>query len=124
LTLRDRAASAVDQYANARLMATEFRDEMLPRAKKSYGLMVDKYGLMLAGYPRVLESQKKLFELQAEYIAALEGVWTHGLGPQGELPTDGLEAPPRPGEVHRPIREPNVPMPERTMSPGEPMPRP
>ena len=34
LTLRDRAASAVDQYANARLMAVEFRDEMLPRAKK------------------------------------------------------------------------------------------
>jgi cobalt-zinc-cadmium efflux system outer membrane protein len=124
LTLRDRAASAVDQYANARLMATEFRDEMLPRAKKSYGLMVEKYGLMLASYPRVLESQKKLFELQAEYIAALEGVWTNGIALQGYLLTDGLEAPARPGEVDRPIRETNVPMPERTMSPGEPMPRP
>jgi cobalt-zinc-cadmium efflux system outer membrane protein len=124
LTLRDRAASAVDQYANARLMAVEFRDEMLPRAKKSYGLMVEKYGLMLASYPRVLESQKKLFELQAEYIAALEGVWTNGISLQGYLLTDGLEAPARPGEVDRPIRETNVPMPERTMSPGEPMPRP
>jgi cobalt-zinc-cadmium efflux system outer membrane protein len=124
LTLRDRAASAVDQYANARLMAVEFRDEMLPRAKKSYGLMVEKYGLMLASYPRVLESQKKLFELQAEYIAALEGVWTNGIALQGYLLTDGLEAPSRPGEMDRPIRETNVPMPERTMSPGEPMPRP
>jgi len=124
LTLRDRAASAVDQYANARLMAVEFRDEMLPRAKKSYGLMVEKYGLMLASYPRVLESQKKLFELQAEYIAALEGVWTNGIALQGYLLTDGLEAPARPGEVDRPIRETNVPMPERTMSPGESMPRP
>jgi outer membrane protein, heavy metal efflux system len=124
LTLRDRAASAVDQYANARLMALEFRDEMLPRAKKSYGLMVEKYGLMLASYPRVLESQKKLFDLQAEYIAALEGVWTNGIALQGYLLTDGLEAPARPGEVDRPIRETNVPMPERTMSPGEPMPRP
>jgi cobalt-zinc-cadmium efflux system outer membrane protein len=124
LTLRERAAAAVDQYANARLMAVEFRDEMLPRAKKSYGLMVAKYGLMLASYPRVLEAQKKLFELQVEYIAALEGVWTNGIALQGYLLTDGLEAPARPGEVDRPVRETNVPTPERTMSPGEPMPRP
>jgi cobalt-zinc-cadmium efflux system outer membrane protein len=124
LTLRDRAASAVDQYANARLMAVEFRDAILPRAKKSYGLMVEKYGLMLASYPRVLESQRKLYELQVEYIAALEGVWTNGIALQGYLLTDGLEAPARPGEVDRPVRETNVPTPERTMSPGEGMPRP
>jgi cobalt-zinc-cadmium efflux system outer membrane protein len=124
LTLRERAASAVDQYANARLMAVEFRDEMLPRAKKSYGLMVEKYGLMLTSYPRVLEAQRKLYELQVEYIAALEGVWTNGVALQGYLLTDGLEAPARPGEVDRPVRETNVPTPERTMSPGEMMPRP
>jgi cobalt-zinc-cadmium efflux system outer membrane protein len=119
LTLRERAASAVDQYANARLMATEYRDEMLPRAKKAYGLMVDKYGQMLASYPRVLDSQRKLYELQIEYISALESVWTNGIALQGYLLTDGLEAPARPGEVDRPIRETNVPMPERTMSPRE-----
>jgi cobalt-zinc-cadmium efflux system outer membrane protein len=124
LTLRDRAASAVDQYANARLMAVEFRDDILPRAKKSYGLMVEKYGLMLASYPRVLESQRKLYGLQVEYISALEGVWTNGIALQGYLLTDGLEAPARPGDVDRPVRETNVPVPERTMSPGEPMPRP
>jgi outer membrane protein, heavy metal efflux system len=119
LTLRERAATVVDQYANARLMAIEYRDEMLPRAKKAYGLMVDKYGQMLASHPRVLDSQRKLYELQIEYIAALENVWTNGLALQGFLLTDGLEAPARPGEVDRPIRETNVPMPERTMSPRE-----
>ncbi len=119
LTLRERAASAVDQYANARLMAVEYRDEMLPRAKKAYGLMVERYGQMLASYPRVLDAQRKLYELQIEYIAALEGVWTNGIALQGYLLTDGLEAPARPGEVDRPVRETNVPMPERTMSPGE-----
>src|SRR6266849_2305796 len=124
LTLRERDASAVDQYANARLMAIEYRDEMLPRAKKAYALMVEKYGNMLAAYPRVLDSQRKLYELQAEYIIALEGVWTNGIALQGYLLPDGLEAPARPGEVDRPIRETNVPAPERTMSPGEPMPRP
>jgi len=124
LTLRERAASVVDQYANARLMATEYREEMLPLARKAYGLMVDKYGQMLASYPRVLATQRKLYELQIEYIAALEGVWTNGIALQGYLLTDGLEAPARPGEVDRPVREMNVPMPERTLSPGESMPRP
>ncbi|HEX4544940.1 MAG TPA: TolC family protein [Candidatus Acidoferrum sp.] len=119
LTLRERAASSVDLYANARLMALEYREEMLPRARKAYGLMVDKYGRMLASYPRVLDAQRKLFELQIEYIGALESVWTNGIALQGYLLTDGLEAPARPGEVDRPVRETNVPMPERTMSPGE-----
>jgi len=121
LTLRERAASAIDQYANARLMALEYRDEMLPRAKKAYALMVEKYGQMLASYPRVLDTQRKLYELQIEYIAVLESAWTNGIALQGYLLTDGLEAPARPGEVDRPIRETNVPMPERTMSPRESM---
>jgi cobalt-zinc-cadmium efflux system outer membrane protein len=119
LTLRERAATAVDQYANARLMAVEYHDEMLPRAKRAYSLMVDKYGQMLASYPRVLDTQRKLYELQIEYISALESVWTNGIALQGFLLTDGLEAPARPSEVDRPIRETNVPMPERTMSPRE-----
>jgi outer membrane protein, heavy metal efflux system len=124
LTLGERAASALDQYSNARLMAVEYRDEILPRAKKAYSLMVDRYGQMLAAYPRVLDTQRKLYSLQIEYISALEGVWTNGIALQGYLLTDGLEAPARPGEVDRPIRETNVPLPERTRSPRESMPNP
>jgi cobalt-zinc-cadmium efflux system outer membrane protein len=124
LTLAERAATVLDQYANARLMAVEYRDEMLPRAKKAYSLMANKYGQMLAAYPRVLNARRKLYNLQIEYISALEGVWTNGIALQGYLLTDGLEAPARPGEVDRPIRETNVPMPERTMSPRESMPNP
>jgi outer membrane protein, heavy metal efflux system len=123
LTLRERAATTVDEYANARVMATEYRDSILPRAKKAYALRVEKYGLMLASYPRVLESQRRLYELHAEYIAALENVWTTGIALQGYLLTDGLESPARPGEVDRPVRETNVPAPERMTSPREPMPQ-
>jgi cobalt-zinc-cadmium efflux system outer membrane protein len=119
LTLRERAASVVDQYANARLMAEQYRDNILPLAKKAYGLMSDRYGEMEASYPRVLEAKRKLFEMQSEYIGALEGVWATGLALQGFLLTDGLEAPARPAEMDRAIRETNVPMPERTRSPGE-----
>jgi outer membrane protein, heavy metal efflux system len=124
LTLRERAASVVDQYANACLMAVQYRDGLLPLARKAYGLMTEKYGQMLASYPRVLETQRKLYELQIEYIGALEGVWTNGIALEGFLLTDGLEAPARPGEVDRPIRETNMPMPERTLSPDDSMPRP
>src|SRR5437588_5207027 len=85
LTLRERAASAIDQYANARLMALEYRDEMLPRAKKAYALMVEKYGQMLASYPRVLDTQRKLYELQIEYISTVESVWTNCIAFQGFL---------------------------------------
>jgi cobalt-zinc-cadmium efflux system outer membrane protein len=119
LTLRERAAAVADQYANARLMAEQYRDAILPLAKKSYSLMYDRYGEMLASLPRVLESKRKLFELQSEYILALEGVWTTGLALQGYLLTDGLEAPARPAEMDRAIRETNVPTPERLRSPGE-----
>src|SRR5271170_7388127 len=83
LTLRERAATVVDEYSNAKLMALEYRDEILPHARKAYSLLVDKYGQMLASYPRVLDAQRKLYELQVEYIAALEGVWTNGLALQG-----------------------------------------
>jgi cobalt-zinc-cadmium efflux system outer membrane protein len=124
LTLRERASTVVDEYANAKLMATEYLEEMLPRAKKAYTLMLEKYGEMQAAYPRVVETQRKLFTLQTEYILALESLWTTGIALEGFLLTDGLEAPARPAEVDRPVRETNVPTPERIMSPMENMPRP
>jgi outer membrane protein, heavy metal efflux system len=117
LTLRERASTAFDEYANARLTAEEYRDWILPLAQKSYSLMFDRYGNMLVSFPRVIESKRKLFELQSEYIASLETVWTTGLSLQGFLLTDGLEAPTQPGEMDRTIRETNLPTPERGRRP-------
>jgi cobalt-zinc-cadmium efflux system outer membrane protein len=114
LTLRERAAAMLDQYASAKIMADEYRDGILPRATKAYSLLVDKYGKMLASYPVVLDSQKTLYQLHQEYIATLENVWTAGIALQGFLLTDGLEAPARPSEVDRPVRETNVPMNQST----------
>ena len=42
LTLRQRTTSVLDEYANAKLMALEYREELLPRAKKGYTLMNDR----------------------------------------------------------------------------------
>jgi outer membrane protein, heavy metal efflux system len=124
LTLRERAATVVDQYANAKLMALEYREEILPRARKAYTLMFEKNAQMLASRPRVLDTQRQLFELEVEYIVALESLWTNGIALEGFLLTDGLEAPARPAEVDRPVREINVPVPDRTLSPQDGMPRP
>ena len=124
LTLRERAASILDEYANAKLAAVSYRDDILPRAKQAYSLMTEKYGQMLAAYPRVLQSRRKLFALQAEYISTLENIWTTGIALQGFLLTDGLEAPAHPAETDRPVRETDIPMPERSISPFDLAPRP
>ncbi len=124
LTLRQRTTSVLDEYANAKLMAQEYRDELLPRAKRAYGLMNEKYGQMLASYPRVIETQRSLYELQGEYIQSLENLWTTGVALQGYLLTDGLEAPARPGEVDRPVREVNLPLAEGMLAPLGGTPRP
>jgi cobalt-zinc-cadmium efflux system outer membrane protein len=110
LTLHQRTTSVLDEYANAKLMAIEYRKELLPRAKKAYALMNEKYGQMLASYPRVIEMQRKLYQLQCEYIQALEALWTSGICLEGYLLTDGLESPVSPTEVDRPVRELNIPL--------------
>lgn len=124
LVLRERAASILDQYATSKAVAVQYRDQMLPLAKKANTLMTEKYGQMLAAYPRMLQVRRKHFELQAQYAQILETVWTTGLALQGFLLTDGLEAPARPGDVDRTVRETNLPMPEPIMPPLDSMPRP
>jgi outer membrane protein, heavy metal efflux system len=120
LLLRERAASLLDRYDTSKVVATQYRGEILPRAKKAYTLLDQKYGLMLASYPRVLEAQRKLFTLHAEYLVALETTWTTGIALQGFLLTDGLEAP---SSTIVPLAETNTLMP-RAVLPSEQMPLP
>jgi cobalt-zinc-cadmium efflux system outer membrane protein len=116
LVLRERASTFLDMYHRSRIMAERYRTHLLPRAQKAYELMVQKYGLMLASYPQVLLAQRTLFQLQTEYIDALEQLWTNVITLRGLLLTDGLEAPARPGEVDLPVREINMPMMPRMRS--------
>jgi hypothetical protein len=115
------AHSVPDGGERARARIATALEGALPQRNviQADGLILEKYGQMLASYPRVLEAQRKLYDLQIEYIAALESVWTNGIALQGYLLPDGLEAPARPGEVDRPVRETNVAMPQRTIAPGK-----
>lgn len=116
LVLRERASAVLDMYHRSRITVERYRTQLLPRAQKAYELMVQKYGLMLASYPQVLLAQRTLFQLQTEYIAALEGLWMNVITLRGLLLTDGLEAPARPSDVDMPVREINVPMAPRMIS--------
>jgi cobalt-zinc-cadmium efflux system outer membrane protein len=70
-----------------------YRENMIPRAKRSYELMLQRWGQMGASYPQVLLAQRTLFSLQTGYINALEQLWINSLALEGFLLTDGLEAP-------------------------------
>ena len=115
LVLRERASSHFEVYETSRIMVERYRGELLPRARRAYELRLQGHGLMLASYPQVLEAQTRLFELQAEYVSALETQWMNAIALSGLLLTDGLEAPARPGDVDMPVREINVPTLPRAM---------
>ena len=115
LVLRERASSQFEMYETSRILVERYRGELLPRARRAYELRRDGFGLMLASYPQVLEARGRLFELQAEYVSALETQWTSAIALSGLLLTDGLEAPARPGDIDLPVREINVPALPRAM---------
>ena len=117
LVLRERAATLLQNYVTSRSTVERYRHHMIPRARKAYELYLKSYGGMAAAYPQVLISQRTLFQLQTDYIAALENLWGNSIALKGFLLTDGLEAPSRAGEMDQPVRELNVPSPTSSMQP-------
>ena len=109
LVLRERSASFVENYRTAKIMADRYRTEILPRAQRAYELIYKRYGMLQASYPQVLISEHTLFNAETDYIQNLATLWANSIALQGFLLTDGLEAPARPSEVDRPVREVNVP---------------
>jgi cobalt-zinc-cadmium efflux system outer membrane protein len=93
LELRQRAAEVIEQHRNARVTVDRYRENMIPRAKRSYELMLRRWGQMGASYPQVLLAQRTLFSLQTGYINALEQLWINSAALNGFMLTDGLRAP-------------------------------
>ena len=117
LVLRERAAALLQNYVTSRSTVERYRERMIPRAQRAYELYLKSYGAMAAAYPQVLVSQRTLFQLQTDYIMALENLWANSIALKGFLLTDGLEAPSRSGEMDQPVRELNVPSPTTSMQP-------
>jgi cobalt-zinc-cadmium efflux system outer membrane protein len=112
LVLRQMAAPVLQDYASSRAVADRYHASTLPNARQAYELYLQKYNEGAAAYPQVLIAQRTLFQLESGYIAALENVWINAATLEGLLLTDGLDLPATPGELDRPVREINLPVPE------------
>lgn len=98
LALESRFSEVFERYLTALRSSETYRTEILPWAEEAYRLYVGRYREMAAAYPQVLIAQRSLFELSDEYLESLDDAWRAALDVQGLLATDGLAAPPRPGE--------------------------
>lgn len=94
LSLRDQASNMYRDYQNAKVVADRYGMEILPRARKAYELMLQRYGLTLASFSSVLNLQRLLFRLETEYITALENQKVNAVLLDGFLLSGGLDMPP------------------------------
>ena len=86
-------ASLFRDYDSARIMVQQYKTGMLPRAEQAYKLYQANYQNMAAAYPQVLISQRTLFQLEADYVKALESAWQSSLAIRGFGLMDGLAEP-------------------------------
>jgi outer membrane protein, heavy metal efflux system len=93
LELQRELASMFRGYDSARTTVQQYKTEMLPRAEQAYRLYQTNYQKMAAAYPQVLISQRTLFQLEADYIQALENAWQSSLAIRGFGLMDGLSEP-------------------------------
>ncbi|HEY6401037.1 MAG TPA: TolC family protein [Blastocatellia bacterium] len=93
LSLRARTASAFRAYQNALTVATEYRDQIVPRSRQAYDLYLASFKQMAASYPQALIAQRTYFQTQAEYVRALVDVWGNAIQLQGFMLTGALDAP-------------------------------
>jgi cobalt-zinc-cadmium efflux system outer membrane protein len=93
IQLQRNLASMFQDYDSARATAQQYSKEMLPRAEQAYRLYQTNYQAMAGAYPQVLISQRTLFQLEAEYVQALETVWQGAVTIRGFGLMDGLSGP-------------------------------
>ena len=86
-------ANLFRDYESARTTAQEYKNEMLPRAEQAYKLYQTNYQNMAAAYPQALIAQRTLFQLEVDYVQALESVWQSAIGIRGFGMVDGLSMP-------------------------------
>jgi cobalt-zinc-cadmium efflux system outer membrane protein len=96
LQLQRDLAGMFREYTSARLTVQQYKTEMLPRAEQAYRLYQTNYQRMAGAYPQVLISQRTLFQLEADYVQALEQGWQSALAIHGFGLTDGLSEPVNP----------------------------
>lgn len=93
LQLQRDLATIFQDYSANRVTVQQYKTEMLPRAEEAYHLYQKNYQAMAGAYPQVLISQRTLFQLEVEYVQALENTWQGALVIQGFGLMEGLSGP-------------------------------
>ena len=93
LQISREVANLFRDYDSARATVQQYKNEMLPRAEQAYKLYRANYQNMAAAYPQALISQRTLFQLEVDYVQALESAWQSALVIRGFGLMDGLSMP-------------------------------
>lgn len=93
LMLRARTAGAFRSYLNALRVATQYEQQIIPHAQRSYEMYLTSSRQMAAAYPQVLIAQRTLFQVRADYVAALVNAWQNAVLLQGLMLDGALNAP-------------------------------
>ena len=96
LQIQRELAGLFRDYDSARATVQQYKTGMLPRAEQAYKLYQGNYQNMAAAYPQVLISQRTLFQLEADYVQALENAWQSAVAIRGFGLVDGLAEPMNP----------------------------
>jgi outer membrane protein, heavy metal efflux system len=106
LSLRERLARAYARHKTAQTLVETYRKENLPEAKEAYELYLDSFRRRRAAWPQVLVAQRTYFQVNEEYVDALDRLRRAEVAILGYLLVDGLDQPPGPsGEGRRPEPE-------------------
>jgi cobalt-zinc-cadmium efflux system outer membrane protein len=84
LALARRFAEVYREYKDSMDAAARYRDAMIPAAREAYEMYVGNFANMAAPYAQVLATQRNLFQLQEDYLAALMTAW------RSEVEIEGL----------------------------------
>jgi cobalt-zinc-cadmium efflux system outer membrane protein len=106
LSTRQAAQPLVQMYLSSQMAADQYKNEIIPRAKRAYELYRVKYGQMAAAYPQVIVSQRTLFQLQVSYINALESLLVSSSLLQNFTLSGGLDMPTGSGASFRTVNLP------------------
>lgn len=87
LDLESRFADVFAQYEGARAQVAAYRTDALPRAEQAYELHVAKYQEMVAPYTGVLQAQRVLFQMNEQYLDAIDRAWTAVSALRSALPS-------------------------------------
>ncbi len=78
---------------NALRVASQYEKQIVPQAQSAYDMYLKNFRGMAAAYPQVLIAQRTLFQVRADYIAALVDTWQNAVLLQGYLLSGALDAP-------------------------------